>query len=126
MADGRSYGAVTAENNAGGLVGSITGGGGLIASLACFILWNLVMFKLGNVTSTNYVYLNPIFTLVTAMVLLGERMTLVSGLGCAAILAGVVLSGFKPSRAYRRAVSFLSPSGNNGRSKKASGSEGCH
>ena len=98
---------------------------GLIASLACFILWNLVMFKLGNVTSTNYVYLNPIFTLVTAMVLLGERMTLVSGLGCAAILAGVVLSGFKPSRAYRRAVSFLSPSGSNGRNKKASESEEC-
>ena len=98
---------------------------GLIASLTCFILWNLVMFKLGNVTSTNYVYLNPIFTLVTAMVLLGERMTLVSGLGCAAILAGVVLSGFKPSRAYRRAVSFLSPSGSNGRNKKASESEEC-
>ena len=42
-----------------------------------------------------------------------------------AILAGVVLSGFKPSRAYRRAVSFLSPSGSNGRNKKASESEEC-
>ena len=99
---------------------------GLIASLGCFIAWNKVMVKLGNVTSTNYVYLNPIFTLITAMVLLGERMTLVSGLGCAAILAGVVLSGLKPWRAYRRAASFLSLSGSNGRSKKASGSEGCH
>lgn len=34
---------------------------GLVASLACFLAWNLVMDRLGNVTSTNYVYLNPIF-----------------------------------------------------------------
>ena len=66
---------------------------GLIASLVCFILWNLVMDKLGNVSSTNYVYLNPVFTLLTAMVLLGERMTLLSGLGCAAILLGVIWAG---------------------------------
>lgn len=31
---------------------------GLVASLACFIIWNLVIDKLGNVTSTNYAYLN--------------------------------------------------------------------
>lgn len=66
---------------------------GLVASLLCFIIWNLVMDKLGNVTSTNYVYLNPIFTLLTAMALLGERMTLVSGLGCAAILTGLIWAG---------------------------------
>ena len=99
---------------------------GLVASLACFILWNLVMVKLGNVTSTNYVYLNPIFTLITAMVLLGERMTLISGVGCAAILAGVVLSGLKPWRAYKRVASFRLLSGSNGRSKRVSGSEECH
>ena len=99
---------------------------GLVASLACFILWNLVMVKLGNVTSTNYVYLNPIFTLITAMVLLGERMTLISGVGCAAILAGVVIAGLKPWRAYKRVASFRLPSGSNGRSKRVSGSEEYH
>ncbi len=66
---------------------------GLVASLACFIAWNLVMDKLGNVSSTNYVYLNPVFTLITAAVLLGERLTLPAALGCAAILAGVVWAG---------------------------------
>ena len=66
---------------------------GLVASLVCFILWNLVMDKLGNVTSTNYVYLNPVFTLLTAMVFLDERMTLLAGIGCAAILAGVIWAG---------------------------------
>lgn len=66
---------------------------GLVASLVCFLLWNLVMDKLGNVTSTNYVYLNPVFTLLTAMALLGERMTLIAAIGCAAILAGVIWAG---------------------------------
>lgn len=66
---------------------------GLLASLACFIIWNLVMAKLGNVTATNYVYLNPVFTLITAAIILGERMSPVSILGCAAILAGVILAG---------------------------------
>ena len=66
---------------------------GLIASLACFIVWNIVMSKIGNVTSTNYVYLNPVFTLITAAIILGERMTPVSILGCAIILAGVILAG---------------------------------
>lgn len=72
---------------------------GLVASLVCFILWNRVIEKLGNVTSTNYVYLNPVFTLLTAMALLGERMTLMAGLGCAAILAGVIWAGAKGQRA---------------------------
>jgi drug/metabolite transporter (DMT)-like permease len=68
---------------------------GLVASLLCFIGWNLVMDKLGNVTSTNYVYLNPVFTLLTAMAFLGERMTLAAAIGSAAILAGVIWAGAK-------------------------------
>lgn len=66
---------------------------GLVASLVCFIAWNLVIDKLGNVTSTNYVYLNPVFTLLTATIFLGERMTPLSALGCASILAGVIWAG---------------------------------
>ncbi|MBO6081832.1 MAG: DMT family transporter [Bacteroidales bacterium] len=66
---------------------------GLVASLICFVVWNLVMSRLGNVTSTNYVYLNPVFTLISAMIFLGERMTPLAALGSAAILAGVILAG---------------------------------
>lgn len=68
---------------------------GLAASLVCFIAWNAVMDKLGNVTSTNYVYLNPVFTLLTAMVFLGEHMTPMAAVGSAAILAGVIWAGKK-------------------------------
>lgn len=68
---------------------------GVVASLICFLIWNLVMEKLGNITSTNYVYLNPVFTLLAAIVFLGERMTLPSLLGSLAILAGVIWAGRK-------------------------------
>ena len=66
---------------------------GLVASLACFLVWNLVIDKLGNVTSTNYVYLNPIFTLLSAMAFLGEHMTVMAAIGSAAILLGVIWAG---------------------------------
>jgi len=66
---------------------------GLCASLACFIVWNLVMSKLGNITSTNYVYLNPVFTLISAMIFLGERLTPAGAVGSALILLGVILAG---------------------------------
>lgn len=68
---------------------------GIVASLACFIAWNLVMTKLGNVSSTNYIYLNPFFTLIAAMTVLGERMTPMSAIGSAAVILGVWLSGRK-------------------------------
>ena len=65
----------------------------LAASLLCFVLWNRVMARLGNVTATNYVYLNPFFTLVSAVFLLGERLTPQAAIGCAAIVLGVILGG---------------------------------
>ncbi len=65
---------------------------GIVASLVCYIIWDLAMDKLGNVTASNYVYLNPVFTLIFAMAILGERMSLVAALGCAAILVGIILA----------------------------------
>ena len=66
-----------------------------IASLFCFVLWNRIMLAIGNVTATNYVYLNPVFTLIGAIIILDEKMTLISGLGSAMILSGVILAGLK-------------------------------
>lgn len=70
---------------------------GLAASLACFVAWNLVMARLGNITATNYVYLNPVFTLISAMLLLGERLTWAGAAGSALILGGIILAGRRRS-----------------------------
>ena len=66
---------------------------GVVASLLCFLVWNVVIDKLGNVTSTNYVYLNPAFTLLTAIVFLGESLTLLAAVGAVAIILGVICAG---------------------------------
>ena len=66
---------------------------GLCASLACFVAWNLVTARLGNITAVNYVYLNPVFTLISAMLLLGERLTPAGAIGSALILVGVIIAG---------------------------------
>lgn len=66
---------------------------GVAASLLCFVIWNKVITELGNVTSTNYVYLNPFFTMVFAVILLHESMTVPSAIGSLAIVAGVFLAG---------------------------------
>jgi len=70
---------------------------GIMASLLCFLGWNLVIARIGNVSSTNYVYLNPFFTLVFAIIFLGEHLSLLSLLGSIAIVSGVALASRKPS-----------------------------
>ena len=85
----KDYGAVFATRKVFfyGLLTIIPFLGGTVGSFSPEILWQ------PNVTSTNYVYLNPVFTLITAAIILGERMTPMSIVGCAAILAGVILAG---------------------------------
>lgn len=68
---------------------------GLLASFIGYVVWNRVMAALGNVTSTNYIYLNPFFTLVVAVIVLGEKLTIVGTLGSLAIIGGVILAGGK-------------------------------
>lgn len=68
---------------------------GIVASLGCFLAWNKAMSELGNVSATNFVYLNPFFTLIFAVIFLGERMTPASAIGSLAIVAGVALASRK-------------------------------
>ena len=49
---------------------------GVVASMICFLVWNWVIGKLGAVVATNWVYLNPIVTIVFAWWLLSEKITL--------------------------------------------------
>lgn len=65
---------------------------GLIASFACFFAWTVAMRRLGAIRCTNYVYLNPLTTIVFAAWILGEPITVFFLLGAAAIVAGLWLS----------------------------------
>lgn len=65
---------------------------GVLASLVCFILWNVVLKRLGTVEASNYIYLNPLFTLIGSVIWLDETLTLMSVAGIALILGGVYLA----------------------------------
>ena len=65
---------------------------GCIASMLCFVAWNWVLKKLGAVVATNYVYLNPVTTIVFAWLILSEQITVFFLLGTALILLGMYLA----------------------------------
>lgn len=65
---------------------------GLGAGAACFVTWNLAVKRLGALTTSVYIYLVPLVTVVASAIVLHERMTLASLAGMALILAGLFLS----------------------------------
>lgn len=65
---------------------------GLVASLACFAIWNRVMKEIGVVSSSNYIYLNPAFTMLTAWLVLDERITWIAIGGLMLIVGGLWLA----------------------------------
>lgn len=65
---------------------------GVLASLVCYAAWNIVLKRLGAVDATNYLYINPIVAMITAFLLLGERITPLAIAGTAFILVGVYLA----------------------------------
>lgn len=64
----------------------------VVASLGCFVLWNVVLKKLGTVRASNYIYLSPLVTLLASSLILQERMTALSMTGAACIMIGVYLA----------------------------------
>lgn len=64
---------------------------GVVASMLCFLLWNWVISRLGAVVATNWVYFNPITTIVFAWWLLHEQITPWFLLGTVLILVGMYL-----------------------------------
>ena len=64
----------------------------VVASMICFLVWNWVIHQLGAVIATNWVYLNPITTIIFAWWLLHEQLTLWFLLGSLLIIVGMILS----------------------------------
>ena len=63
---------------------------GIVASMLCYLLWNASARHIGMVKMTNYIYLNPLVTMLTAALFIGERIT-------GAELAATVENSFKNS-----------------------------
>ena len=65
---------------------------GCVASTLCFLAWNWTMKKLGAVVVTNYVYFNPVTTILFAWLILSEPITVYFLLGTVCILVGMFLA----------------------------------
>ena len=61
------------------------------------LAWNWVLKKLGAVVATNYVYFNPVTTILFAWAILSEQITIYFLLGTALILLGMILVDKYPS-----------------------------
>ena len=68
----------------------------VVASFLCFLWWSVAVKKIGALSTSNYVYLNPVTTVVASALFLNEPMTLMAYAGSALILLGVYIANRKP------------------------------
>lgn len=74
----------------------------VMCSCAAYLIWNECMTVLGGVTTNNYLYLQPLVTMIAAFIVLGEVIYLMGYIGCVLIIGGLVLSDkWKPSIRFR-------------------------
>lgn len=65
---------------------------GVGASALCFATWNFAVRELGAVKTSVYIYMVPVVTVLTSVLILQEKLTVLSVLGTFLTLAGLFLS----------------------------------
>ena len=65
---------------------------GLAASALCFATWNFAVKLLGAVTTSVYIYIVPVVTVITSVIVLHEKITLIETFGIVLTLLGLVIS----------------------------------
>lgn len=64
------------------------------ASALCFVTWNFAVKRLGAVKTSIYIYLIPVITVATSMLILKEPITWLSAIGTILAIAGLFLSEY--------------------------------
>lgn len=65
---------------------------GIGASALCFVTWNYAVKMLGAVKTSVYIYMVPVITVATSVIVLKEKITWVSAIGTVLTLIGLFLS----------------------------------
>lgn len=73
---------------------------GLLCSMIAYLLWAWVMGKLGAIKTNNYLYVQPIITMIIAAILFGKAdpITLIGCFGCFLIIGGLWLGDYMTRR----------------------------
>ena len=64
----------------------------IMCSVAAYLLWNEAMKLIGSVSTNNYLYLQPLVTMVAGWFFFGEQIYLWGYVGCALIIVGLILA----------------------------------
>lgn len=74
-----------------------------ICSIGGFLVWNEAIRILGPVTSNNYLYLQPLVTMIVAYFVFDEKIFLLGYIGCVLIIGGLIIADKLniPSRHYK-------------------------
>lgn len=75
---------------------------GLDASALCFVSWNFAVKILGAVKTSIYIYMVPVITVITSVLILHEELTALSVAGTLLTLEGLFLSESKISLRRKR------------------------
>ncbi|WP_216831339.1 DMT family transporter [Alkalihalobacterium elongatum] len=73
---------------------------GAISTVVCIVLWNIGVKKLGATTAGLFLNFNPVFTVILAFLILGERMTLIQILGSVIVISGCFLFTYFKEKGY--------------------------
>jgi drug/metabolite transporter (DMT)-like permease len=65
---------------------------GLAASALCFVTWNLAVKLLGAVKTSIYIYMVPVITVITSVIILHEKIVLTAAIGIILTLFGLFIS----------------------------------
>lgn len=64
----------------------------LFCSAFAYLVWNEVMRILGAIKSNNYLYVQPLVTMMAGYFVLGENIYLLGYIGCILIIGGILIS----------------------------------
>lgn len=64
----------------------------IMCSIVSYLMWNEAMKVLGSVTANNYIYMQPIVTMIAAYFIFDERITILGYIGCALIIGGLIIA----------------------------------
>lgn len=79
----------------------------IFCSLLAYLVWNQVMSILGPVVTNNYLYIQPLVTMIAAYFVLNEPIYPLGYVGCALIIGGLVMADklkISPRRSQLRKI----------------------
>ena len=75
-----------------------------LPSACSFLLWGKAINRIGMLNTSLYVNLSPLITVISAAIFLKEQLTLISGIGMAAIVLGLAITQNVFGRLFRPSI----------------------